>query len=81
MAYGTVIPDLVIDGRPAPYGVVNERAVRATAGIMFLIGILTFAYVRATRDYTPLSAVVPLFWLDFLLKTVVGPQASIFGAV
>lgn len=79
MAYGTIIPGLIIDGKPAPYGVVNERSVRATAGIMFLIGILTFFRIRTTGDYTALMVVVPLFWLDFLLKTVAGPMYSIFG--
>lgn len=79
MAYGTIIPNLTIDGKPAPYGVVNERSVRATAGIMFLIGILTFFRIRLTGDYTVLMVVVPLFWLEFLLKTILGPKYSIFG--
>ncbi len=79
MTYGTIIPGLTIDGHPAPYGVVNERAVRATAGIMFLIGVVTFFAIRSTGNYTPLMIVVPLFWLDFLLKTVFGPHYSIFG--
>lgn len=81
MAYGKIVPGLVIDGRPAPYGVVNERAVRATAGIMFLVGILTFFAVRQTGDYAPLMIVVPMFWLEFLLKTLFGPQYSIFGVI
>jgi len=32
---GQIIPGLEIAGKPAPYGVLNERAIRATAGIMF----------------------------------------------
>ena len=79
MAYGSIIPGLIIDGCPAPYGVVNERAVRAAAGIMFLVGILAFFVIRSTGDYTALYVVVPLFWLDFFLKTVVDPRFSIFG--
>ncbi len=61
------------------YGVVNERAVRATAGTMFLIGGLTFSYTFFTRDYQFVYLVVPLFWLDFLLKSVFDPRYSIFG--
>ncbi len=79
MAYGTIIPNLIIDGRPAPYGVVNERAVRATAGIMFLIGVITFFVIQSTGNSAPLMVVVPLFWLDFFLKTALGPQYSLFG--
>lgn len=79
MSYGTIIPGLTIDGKPAPYGVVNERAVRATAGIMFLLGILAFFHIRLTGDYTVMNIIVPAFWLEFLLKTVFGPKYSIFG--
>lgn len=81
MAYGTIIPELHIDGRPAPYGVVNERAVRATAGIMFLVGIVTFFLIRTTGSSVPLSVTVPLFWMDFLFRVVLGPQWSMFGII
>lgn len=81
MAYGTIIPDLVIDGRPAPYGVVNERAVRATAGIMLLVGAIAFFVVRSTGGYAALYVVVPLFWLEFLLKTAFSPNYSMFGVL
>lgn len=76
--YAPIIENLTIDGKPAPYPVVNERAVRATAGIMFLIGISTFWYVRLTKDYAPINIVVPLFWLDFFIKAVVTPRWSFF---
>lgn len=81
MTYGTVIPNLTIDGQPAPYGVVNERAVRAAAGIMFLLGVIAFFVIRTTGNYLPLMIIVPLFWLDFFLKTVFKPDYSIFGAI
>ncbi len=77
--YAPIIPGLEIDGQPAPYPVVNERAIRATAGIMFVIGLSTFLYVQLTRDFTPMYFVVPLFALDFFLKSVFTPRWSIFG--
>ncbi len=77
--YGQVIPDLTIDGKPAPYGVINERAVRATAGIMFVIGFSTLWYTRTTSDFTLMYIVVPLFWLDFFLKAVFAPKYSVIG--
>lgn len=77
--FGKVIPGLEIDGQPAPYPVVNERAVRATAGLMLGIGLVTLFTIVKTGNYTMLYVVVPLFWLDFLLKVVFGPAYSIFG--
>ena len=73
-----LVPNLVVNGELVEYGVVNERAVRATAGLMFLIGGFTFAYTFFTRDYSLMKFVVPLFWLDFLLK-VINPKYSLFG--
>ncbi len=77
--FAKVIPGLEIDGKPAPYPVVNERAIRATAGLMFVIGFSTFWHIRATGSYDLMYIVVPLFWLDFFLKTVFTPRWSIFG--
>jgi hypothetical protein len=77
--YAKIIPGLEIDGRPAPYPVVNGRAVRATAGIMFLLGFSTFTYTLSTHDYQFVKILVPLFWLDFFLKAVFTPEWSIFG--
>jgi len=77
--YGTIIPDLTIHGEPAPYPVVNERSIRATAGIMFILGFFTFATIFFTRDYTLMYILVPLFWLDFFLKAIFDPKYSIFG--
>ncbi|MBT3292907.1 DUF4395 domain-containing protein [Candidatus Peregrinibacteria bacterium] len=79
MSYGKIIPDLKINGKPAPYGVVNDRSIRATAGIMFVVGITAFFLTQLLNSRTPLYIVVPIFWLEFLLKTVMGPQWSLFG--
>lgn len=79
--YGQFIPGLRIDDEEISYGVVNEREVRAAAGIMLLIGLSTFWYITVTGDYTPIYFVVPLFWLDFFLKSVINTQYSIFGFI
>jgi hypothetical protein len=76
--YGTLIPNLTINGEPAPYGVLNERAIRAGAGIMFASGLIAFIYTYLTRDFTFVNIIVPIFWLDFLLK-VVNPKFSFIG--
>lgn len=79
--YGNKVPGLIIDGIPAPYGVVNEREIRGAAGIMFVIGMVTFGYIKMTGDYTPIYVIVPVFWLEFLLKTLFSPNMSMFGFV
>lgn len=79
MPYGTIIPGLTINNAPAPYPVVNEREIRAAAGLMFAAGFSVLWYIRGTGDYTPIYYIVPLFWLEFFLKTVLSPNVSIFG--
>lgn len=79
--YGTIIPDLKIDGQPAPYPVVNERGIRAAAGIMLAMGFATFWFISVTGDYRALYIVVTLFWIDFFLKSVFSPSWSIFGNI
>lgn len=79
MSYGSIIPGLQINGRPAPYGVVNERAVRATAGTMMLIGFITFMIVYTTKDFVYLYPVVVAFRLQFLISTVWWPRWAPFS--
>ncbi len=81
MAYGTIIPGLEIHGRPAPYGVVNEREVRAASGIMFAIGFFTLMSLYYERNLWLAFSVVAVFWVDFVLKVFVGPHASFFGKI
>lgn len=73
---GQIIPGLEIHGKPAPYGVLDERAVRATAGIKFLIGIITVMYTFLTKDFTLVQIVLPLFFLNFLVLVLWGPKYS-----
>lgn len=73
---GSIIQDLQIDGKPAPYRVLNERAVRATAGIMFLVWIITVMYTYFTKDFMLVSIVLPLFFLNFVVLVVWWPQLS-----
>ena len=74
-----IIPWLEIHGKPAPYGVLNERAIRATAWIMFAVWFFTMLYTFFTRDYSLLQIVVTTFFLDFLVKVLWGPKYSPFS--
>lgn len=77
--YAPVIPNLEINGKPALYPVVNERAVKATAGIMFALALGTVIYTKMSGDATYMLILVPLFWFDFIIKTLITPRWSIFG--
>lgn len=56
--YGKIIPGLTIYGKPAPYPVLNERAVRAGAGIMFVLGFFSFMQAFYVKEYVYLKYVV-----------------------
>ena len=71
---GVVIPNLVLQGKPAPYPVVNERAVRAGAGIAFLLGVFAFFHAFYLQDFTYLKWLLPLLWFDFLAKVILGTK-------
>jgi len=73
---GQVIPGLVIHGQPAPYPVVNERAVRAGAGIMLVLGLFAFFQAFYLAEYLFLKILVIAFFIDFLLKVIVGNTYS-----
>jgi hypothetical protein len=74
-----IIPGLEIHGKPAPYWVLNERAIRATAWIMFAIWFFTVLTILYTQNYFLLHIVVPVFFADFLLKVLVWPKYSPFS--
>lgn len=81
MAYGKIIPELVIDGKPAPYGVVNEREIRAAAGIMFALGLIALLSVLYDQNIRLAFGVVLAFWIDFVLKVGFGPEWSYIGRI
>jgi hypothetical protein len=79
MAFWTIIPELMIHGKPAPYGVINERAIRATAGTMMLIWFITFVIIYTTKDYSYLYPVVIAFWLQFFISVLRWPTRAPFS--
>lgn len=74
--YGKEIPGLMIHGKPAPYPVLNERAIRAGAGIMFALGFFSFFHAFYLRDFTYIQVFVAIFFIDFLMKVIVGTRFS-----
>lgn len=76
---GEIIPGLIIHGKPAPYGVLNERTIRATAGIMFVIGMITFFIVLSTRDITYIYPALTLIWIQFFVSVFFGTKYAPFS--
>jgi Domain of unknown function (DUF4395) len=74
--YGKVIPGLMVHGKPAPYPVLNERAIRAGAGIVFAAGFFSFFQALYLGNFFFLKLLVPFLFFDFLMKVVVGIRFS-----
>lgn len=78
---GETIPGLEINGRPAPYPVLNERSVRAGAGIMLMLGSGAFALALLSQDFRMLKIVVVFFFIDFFSKVILGPKFSLVSNI
>jgi len=74
--YGKTIPGLKIHGEDAPYPVLNERAIRAGAGIMLMLGIYAFVNALLLGNFLPLKWVVSFFFIDFFTKVIIGTKFS-----
>ena len=61
-----------VDGINIP--VVNERAVRASAGLLFLGGIVAFMVAALTDDFQPLRMFGAAFMIDMVLRLLVGTK-------
>jgi Domain of unknown function (DUF4395) len=61
-----------IDGYPVP--VLNERAVRAGAGILFLFAIVAFMNAWLAGNFDPTRVFVVAFLVDFTLRIFVNPR-------
>ena len=75
---GEIIPDLKINWIPAPYPVVDDNAVRAWAGLMFVLWMIALVFSLTT--HTPLLAniIVPIITLDLFIKVFIWPKYSPF---
>ncbi len=61
-----------LDGFPVP--VLNERAVRAGAGILFLFAMVAFMNAWLLGNFQPTRVFVVAFLIDFTLRLFVNPQ-------
>jgi len=74
--YGKIIPGLTIHSKAALYPVLNERAIRAGAGIMFIVGLFAFFQAFYLDEFIFIKVFVSVFFFDFFMKVVVGTKFS-----
>lgn len=63
-----------VDGYNIP--VLNEREVRASAGLLFLAGIISFFNAWEFGNYTYIKIFVTFFTIDFFIRVVINPKFS-----
>lgn len=81
ISFAETIPGLEIDGKPAPYPVLNERDVRAAAGIMLVAGIVAFIPALLFQNRLMLTIMVLLFSVEFFIRVVISPRFAPFYAL
>jgi hypothetical protein len=54
--------------------VLNEREVRAAAGVLFLLALISFMNAFLLGDYQPIKAFVTVFFIDFVIRVLVNPK-------
>jgi hypothetical protein len=63
-----------VEGYTIP--VLNEREIRAAAGILFLATFLSLMYIIFKNNFVPIKYVVTLFFTDFIIRVFISPRYS-----
>jgi hypothetical protein len=71
-SFGQKFDNLTINGRPVPFPVVNERAVRATAGIVLALAAMAISFAIFDRNLLPVKIVSVIIAVDFALRQIAG---------
>ncbi|HEY4875529.1 MAG TPA: DUF4395 family protein, partial [Puia sp.] len=61
-----------VEGYPIP--VLNEREVRASAGILFVVMFSAVALIELRGNYLLLKYFITLFLVDFIIRVFVHPR-------
>ncbi len=80
-AYGERVPGLMVAGRAVRAGVVDERQVRAAAGLTMALGAVAFGYAFLGKEFAPIKIVTVLFLVEFGLRTTLGLRFAPVGRV
>ena len=61
-----------VEGYAVP--VLNEREIRAAAGILFLATFLSLMFILFRGNFVPIKVVIPVFLADFLIRVFISPR-------
>ena len=56
--------------------VLNEREIRASAGILFLATFLALMFILFKNNFLPIKYVITIFLADFMIRVFVNPKFS-----
>ena len=56
--------------------VLNEREIRAAAGILFLATFLSLMFILFKGNFVPVKYVITVFFADFLIRVFINPKFS-----
>ena len=56
--------------------VLNEREIRAAAGILFLATFTSLMFILFEENFVPIKYVVTLFLADFIIRVFINPKFS-----
>lgn len=56
--------------------VLNEREVRAAAGILFLATFLSLMFIAFNENFVPIKYVITFFFADFAIRVFISPRFS-----
>jgi hypothetical protein len=63
-----------VEGYTIP--VLNEREIRASAGILFLATFISLMLILFNNNFVPIKYVITLFLTDFIIRVFVNPKFS-----
>src|SRR6476620_6520755 len=56
--------------------VLNEREIRASAGILFLAMFISLMLVMFKNNFLPIKYVITIFLIDFIIRVFINPKFS-----
>ncbi len=56
--------------------VLNEREIRAAAGILFLATFISLMFILFNQNFVPIKYVITIFLVDFLIRVFISPRFS-----
>lgn len=65
--FGEIIPGYSIP-------VLNEREIRAAAGILFLATFLALMFIVFKGNFIPIKYIITLFLIDFIIRVLINPK-------